>query len=58
MRLYRSLLKRGFAPQLGAAGCRSFLDAYCNGDRTLRRALLAHLPRERARLRLHALAYR
>jgi hypothetical protein len=58
MRLYRSLLKRGLLPSVGARGCARFFGAYVGGDRALRRALLAHLPREQRRVRLHAFAYR
>ena len=58
MRLYRSLAKRGLAAQIGARGCARFLSAYCDGDRALRRALLASLPRERLRLARHAASWR
>jgi len=58
MRLVRALHKRGLAEQVGARGCAAALSAYCGGDRALRRALLAHLPRERRRLARHAWAYR
>jgi hypothetical protein len=58
MRLYRSLVKRRHAEQIGARGCARFLRAYCAGDRELRRALLAWLPRERRRLARHALRWR
>jgi 3-deoxy-D-manno-octulosonic acid kinase len=54
MRLYRSLAKRGDDAQLGRRGCARFLRAYCQGDRGLRQALLAALPRERRRLARHA----
>lgn len=57
MRLYRSVVKRGHAEQVGARGCARFLRAYCAGDRTLRRALLAQLPRERRRLARHAFSW-
>lgn len=57
MRLYRSLVKRELVERLGAAGPARFLAGYTGGDRELRRALLAQLPRERLRLRLHALAW-
>jgi hypothetical protein len=57
-RVWRSAVKRGLAAAIGARGCAAFLRAYTGRDRTLRRALLAHLPRERVRLRLHALAWR
>lgn len=58
MRLYRSLCKHALLESVGRGGCQRFLDVYTRGDRELRRSLLAHLPRERARLRLHALAWR
>ncbi len=57
MRLYRSLLKRDLLETLGAAGCRAFLAGYTGGDRTLRRALLRHLPRERRHIAVHRLGY-
>jgi 3-deoxy-D-manno-octulosonic acid kinase len=57
MRLLRSLLKRGLAARVGSRGLASFLGGYTAGDRSLRRALLARLPLERARLRLHALGW-
>jgi len=58
MRLVRALHKRGLAEQVGARGCAAALSAYCGRERALRRALLAHLPRERRRLARHAWAYR
>jgi hypothetical protein len=58
MRLYRSLRKRALHERVGARGCARFLGAYTAGDRALRRALRAQLPRERRRLAVHALAYR
>jgi hypothetical protein len=58
MRLVRALHKRGLAAQVGARGCAAGFSAYCGGDRALRRALLAHLPRELRRLARHAWAYR
>jgi 3-deoxy-D-manno-octulosonic acid kinase len=57
MRLYRSVVKRGLVEALGPQGARQAFDAYLGGDRELRRALLARLPRELRRLRLHALHY-
>jgi Ser/Thr protein kinase RdoA (MazF antagonist) len=57
MRLYRSLRKRGLLDPLGRRACAAFFGAYAGGDRGLRRALLRHLPRERVRVGLHALAY-
>jgi Ser/Thr protein kinase RdoA (MazF antagonist) len=57
-RLWRSAVKRGFAGAVGARGCAAFLAAYTHGDRELRLALLARLPRERLRLRLHQLGWR
>lgn len=57
MRLYRSLLKRGFAEQVGPRGCAAAWQAYCGGDRQLRAALRAALPRERRRVSRHARAY-
>jgi tRNA A-37 threonylcarbamoyl transferase component Bud32 len=58
MRLYRSLVKRGYAESLGARGCARFVSSYTAGDRTLRRALLHSLPRERRRLAWHRAGYR
>jgi tRNA A-37 threonylcarbamoyl transferase component Bud32 len=58
MRLVRALHKRGLADQVGARGCAAAFSAYYAGDRALRRALLAHLPRERRRLARHAWLYR
>jgi tRNA A-37 threonylcarbamoyl transferase component Bud32 len=58
MRLHRSLVKWGLEPRLGLRARASFFAAYTQGDRALRRALLRQLPRERARLALHALAWR
>lgn len=57
-RLWRSAEKRGLAGRIGPRGCARFLAAYVRGDRALRRALLARLPRERLRIRLHALGWR
>jgi hypothetical protein len=58
MRLYRSLLKRRLDHRVGPRECATFFGAYVAGDRTLRRALLTHLPRERRRIARHALLYR
>jgi 3-deoxy-D-manno-octulosonic acid kinase len=58
MRLVRALHKRGLAEQVGARGCAAAFSAYCAGDRALRRALLAHLPREQRRIARHARWYR
>jgi len=58
MRLARSLVKHGFSRTLGARACASFFAGYTNGDRRLRADLLRQLPRERARLALHAFGYR
>jgi hypothetical protein len=57
MRLYRSLAKRGVLARVGRRGLAAFHAAYLDGDRELRRALRAHLPRERRRLALHAWRY-
>jgi tRNA A-37 threonylcarbamoyl transferase component Bud32 len=58
MRLHRSLVKRGLLAEVGARGCASFFASYTAGDRELRGALLRHLPRERARLAIHAWGWR
>ena len=57
MRLHRSLVKRGLLAQVGPRGCARFFASYTEGDRAARRALLAHLPRERLRLAIHRLGY-
>jgi len=57
MRLYRSLVKRGLAEVAGPRALARFLSTYTEGDRSLRRALRTHLPRERTRLALHALTW-
>jgi len=58
MRLYRSLLKRGVLGRVGPRGCARFFGAYCAGDRTLRRAMRRHLPRELRRIARHARHWR
>jgi hypothetical protein len=58
MRLYRSLLKRRLDRRVGPREYATFFGAYVAGDRTLRRALLTHLPREQRRIARHALLYR
>ncbi len=58
MRLHRSLVKRGLAGRLGARGRAAFLRAYTGSDRSLRRALLRHLPRELRRLWIHRIGWR
>lgn len=60
-RLYRSLVKRGLQTRLGAGDRAAFFAAYCAdgaGGAELHAALLDYLPRERARLALHAWRYR
>lgn len=57
MRLQRSLRKRGLEVRVGPRGHAAFLHAYVAGDRALRRSMLRHLPKERVRNRIHALAY-
>jgi tRNA A-37 threonylcarbamoyl transferase component Bud32 len=57
MRLYRSLVRRDLLGHLGDDPCDRFLSSYCAGDEDLRHALLRFLPRERARLALHRLAW-
>jgi tRNA A-37 threonylcarbamoyl transferase component Bud32 len=57
MRLYRSLVKRGLRERVGTRGLAAFLGAYVARDRTLRAALRARLPLERARVALHAWRY-
>lgn len=58
MRLQRSALKHGLGSVLDTRIQARFLDGYTAGDRALRRALLAALPRERLRLSIHRLGYR
>jgi hypothetical protein len=58
MRLYRSLVKRRRLGEVGNAGCLAAFRAYCDGDRALRRALLARLPDELRRVARHARGYR
>ena len=58
MRLQRSLEKRHLLNIAGPVARARFLAAYTGHDRALRRALLAHLPRERARTALHRLTWR
>jgi hypothetical protein len=58
MRLHRSLVKRGLLAEVGTRGCVRFFASYTAGDRKLRAALLRRLPRERARLAIHALGWR
>lgn len=58
MRLQRSVEKRGFERALGPRARARFLSAYTRGDRALRRALWANLPRELRSLRRHRLGYR
>jgi tRNA A-37 threonylcarbamoyl transferase component Bud32 len=58
MRLHRSLVKRGLLARVGIRGCARFFASYTAGDRELRNALLGYLPRERARLAVHALGWR
>jgi hypothetical protein len=57
MRLYRSLVKRGFQTRVGDRGTAAFFAGYCLGDRDLRRAMLKHARLERARVGLHRLGY-
>jgi len=57
-RLGRSLWKRRVADRVGPRGAAAFLAAYCAGDAALREALVARLPAERRKARLHALRYR
>lgn len=58
MRLHRSLVKRGWIADVGTRGCARFFASYTAGNRSLRGALLRRLPRERARLAMHALGWR
>lgn len=57
-RLWRSLVKRGIAAQVGQRGVAAFFSSYCAGDRALRDALARRLPAERRRAARHALLYR
>lgn len=58
MRLLRSLHKRALVEAVGARGIARFFAAYTAGDRTLRRALLAHRGREERRIVRHARLWR
>jgi 3-deoxy-D-manno-octulosonic acid kinase len=58
MRLLRSVRKLGLLERVAPRGIAALFGAYVAGDRELRGALLASLPRERARIALHALGYR
>ena len=51
------LRKRKTLDRVGARGTARFFGAYCEGDRALRRALMAHAPRERLRIAAHSLRY-
>lgn len=57
-RLDRSLARRGVRERVGARGIARFFAAYCDGDRMLRRTLVAGFARERRRLAWHAIGYR
>ncbi|CAM9839465.1 unnamed protein product, partial [Discosporangium mesarthrocarpum] len=57
MRLVRSFHRTGRDAALTARIRAAALAAYCGGDRELRRAMLHHLPRERARLHRHRLGW-
>lgn len=56
-RLHRSLVKRGWRGVATEGDVAAFFAAYCAGDDALRRALLARVPIERAKLALHAWRY-
>jgi len=58
MRLYRSLEKLGHREITEPRLLARFLSDYCQGDRSLRRALWKSLGRERRRLARHRLAWR
>ena len=57
VRLFRSLLKRGVLPTVGARGCARFLGSYCEDDRRLRRAMWRHVDRELRLVAIHKLRY-
>jgi 3-deoxy-D-manno-octulosonic acid kinase len=57
-RLWRSLVKRGVASQVGERGLSAFLSAYCAGDDALREALARRWRAERRKAAVHALLYR
>ena len=58
MRLHRSLRKNGLSKPDGDPSVAHFVDAYTRGDADLKRSLLAALPREKRRERLHLIAWR
>jgi 3-deoxy-D-manno-octulosonic acid kinase len=57
MRLYRSLRKRRLLEVVRLRGCTALFRGYVQGDRALRRALLARASRERLRVAVHAIRY-
>jgi tRNA A-37 threonylcarbamoyl transferase component Bud32 len=58
MRLWRSVAKTDRTALVDARARAVFLDAYSDGDRRLRRALLAHARREDKRIARHRVAWR
>jgi hypothetical protein len=58
MRLFRSLVKRGFLDAIGARGCARFFTAYCGDDRRLRAAMHRRLLPELRKVELHRVGYR
>jgi 3-deoxy-D-manno-octulosonic acid kinase len=58
MRLYRSVIKRGYNQQLSGEPMRSFFDGYVGEDTELRDQLMARLPLERRKLSLRRVGYR
>jgi len=58
MRLYRSVLKRGYGDVATREIVARFVDGYCAGDLALRAALVAALPPERLRVAIHRIGYR
>ena len=57
MRLFRSVVKRDLVEAVGARGCALFLNAYCDGDRALRRAMWRSIDVELRRIAIHRLGY-
>jgi 3-deoxy-D-manno-octulosonic acid kinase len=58
MRLYRSVIKRGYNQQLSGEPMRNFFDGYVGEDTDLRDQLIARLPLERRKLSLRRASYR
>ncbi len=58
MRLYRSVIKRGYLSALAGAPIEAFIEGYLDCDAELRNSLETHLASEQRKLALHRLSYR